>query len=224
MTSLVNKYLTAEFPLKIDLAASDLQENEFDGYASVFGVLNSYGFGFDAGAFTKTLQENPNPVLLWQHNTDEPIGVIVKAEEDKKGLKIRGAMVPEVTKAQEARALMMAGAVRGLSIGFVPLKDRMDEKKNAWFVTEAKLREVSAVTFAADPKASISRVLSDLDLITRQRDDLSRDEIERAIQRLTALRDEIEPDSSTLSPSEPQASALCALLRTLRNEQRRFLP
>lgn len=201
---LLNQYLTLEVPMAVNLAADGLQEYEFDGYASVFGVVNSYGFTFDSGAFTKTLKENPNPVLLWQHWSDEPIGVIAFAEEDRKGLKIRGRLVPEVDRAKAAHALLKAEALRGLSIGFIPLKSTPDSGKGVDHVTEAKLREVSLVTFPADPKAGVSRVLSEIAQLDRNRDELSQDDIKRAIVHLTALLREEEPGQPTPAVLEPQ--------------------
>ena len=53
------QFVTLELPLTISLEAPDLKPFEFDGYASTFGTVNSYGFGIDSGAFAKTLRRGP---------------------------------------------------------------------------------------------------------------------------------------------------------------------
>jgi HK97 family phage prohead protease len=158
----LRRCLYVDAPASITLEAGAVSEFGFVGYASVFGGVNSRGFGIDAGAFTKTLQENPTVPLLWQHTPDEPIGVIAEAQEDKRGLKVRGQLVGEVDRARSAYALLRAGAIRGLSIGFEVMQERQSPKDGTFFVTEARLHEVSLVTFPADPKATVSRVLSEL--------------------------------------------------------------
>ena len=67
-------------------------DGSFEGYASVF---NNKDLGNDVirqGAFTKTItgRKASSIKLLYQHKTDEPIGVIDSLEEDKRGLKIKG--------------------------------------------------------------------------------------------------------------------------------------
>lgn len=204
-------YYQSDFPLTVTLAASDPEAFELEGYASVFGSVNSYGFVIDAGAFGKTLQENPNPVMLWHHQSDEPIGVVTSAEEDKRGLKIAAKLVPEVERARSAHALVKAQAVRGLSIGFYVIKSSYEREKEIDHVTEVKLQEVSLVTFPADPKAKVSRVLSDLDLLTAR--DVSRDTVQATIARLTALLETLQPDHSTAAPGEPHLDGLIAAVR-----------
>jgi HK97 family phage prohead protease len=213
----LREHYQLDVPMALTLAGDDLGEYEFDGYASVFGSVNAYGFVIDAGAFAKTLKERPNPVLLWQHWTDQPIGKITSAIEDTKGLKIRAQLVPEVDQARAAHALMKAGAIEGLSIGFRVVKSSYETGKGIDHVTELKLGEVSVVTFAADPKAKIGRVLSDIQgLASMTRDGATRADYDRAIAQLTALRDQAEPDSSTLAALEPQTlAAIRAQLATL---------
>lgn len=197
-----------DVPIEFTLAADDLEEFQFEGYASVFGSVNSYGYCIDSGAFTKTLKERPNPVLLWQHNSDEPIGKIIRAEEDARGLKIRAQLVPEVDRAKQAHALLKAGAVGGLSMGFWVLKSSYEREKNLDHVTEVKLDEVSVVTFPADPKAKIGRVLSEITNLTHMtRDGATRADFDRAIAHLTALREQLEPGQPTPEAVEPQTVA-----------------
>ena len=56
--------------------------------------------------------------LLYQHKTDEPIGVIDSLEEDKKGLKIKGRLAMGTQKGKEVYELMKMGALDSMSIGY----------------------------------------------------------------------------------------------------------
>ena len=80
---------TLDFPLKIKSVS---ETGEFKGYASVFGVKDSYSDIVMPGAFKKSLErwgeKERMPALLWQHKMDEPIGIYTLMEEDETGLKI----------------------------------------------------------------------------------------------------------------------------------------
>jgi HK97 family phage prohead protease len=207
--------------------ADDTPAFAFDGYASVFGNVNAYGFAIASGAFTKTLQENGSLPILWNHQgmSDLPIGVITEAVEDKRGLKVRGQLVEEIARAREVYALMKAGAISGLSIGLYAIKAGFDPVRKVEVVTEARLREVSLTPFPADNKARIGRVLSEL---SQLHDDgangVPSTDIEEAIAHLVALREGRQPDTSTAAIEEPQdwASTL-AELKHYRETQRSIL-
>jgi HK97 family phage prohead protease len=129
----------------------------FSGYGSVFGVEDSYQDIVMPGAFAKSLRSR-KPAMLWQHNSDQPIGVYETAREDQKGLYLEGKLVLEVQAAKEAHALMKAGAMDGLSIGFRTIAYEYDEKTNIRKLTEIELWEVSPVTFPALDVARINDV------------------------------------------------------------------
>ena len=138
-------------------------EGTFTGYGSIFGNVDSYGDIVDPGAFAKSLarhaREKSAPALLWQHNPDEPIGVWESLEEDAKGLKGQGRFVLETARGREAYALLKAGALRGLSIGYRPVKGEPDG--NTYRLKELDLVEISLVTFPANRKANVTGVKSD---------------------------------------------------------------
>ena len=153
------------FSLELDTKAVNA-EGEFEGYGSVF---NNEDYGRDvmvAGAFTKSLARRPagKVKLLRQHYSDEPIGIWLDLVEDSKGLKGRGKLILDTVKGRETHALMRAGALDGLSIGFRTLKDRFDRQKGIRFVEEVDLVEISVVTFPANPKAVVSAVKHQADV------------------------------------------------------------
>ena len=63
--------------------------------------------------------------MLFQHDPNQPIGVWTTLEEDAAG-SMRGPPDADVANAREVHALMRAGALDGLSIGFRTVKARRD--------------------------------------------------------------------------------------------------
>src|SRR3712207_5134702 len=94
----------------------------FTGYASVFAVRDSYGDIVQPGAFAASLAAHEaagtTPLLLWQHRVDAPIGTWTELREDAHGLRVTGRLVLDTPEGAKAYALLKAGALNGLSIGF----------------------------------------------------------------------------------------------------------
>lgn len=145
----------------LDLKAG--ADGKFSGYGSVFDVVDTYNEIVAPGAFAATLAERkakgrPLPVL-WQHRMDSPIGTYDRVEEDAKGLHVEGRLlVKDVALAAEAHALMKAGAVTGLSIGYWTRESSFDEKTGVRTLTKLDLEEVSIVTMPANDEARVDAV------------------------------------------------------------------
>lgn len=142
----------------------------FDGFGSVFGNVDAYKEVVAPGAFTETLaawkQAGKLPPVLWQHRSGEPIGPYLEMEERAQGLWVKGhLLVDDVQRAKEARALMKAKAVNGLSIGYVTREDSFDRVTGIRTLKRVDLWEVSVVTFPANPAAQVSSVKSAIDAI-----------------------------------------------------------
>lgn len=129
------------------------------GYGSVFGVEDWYQDIVMPGAFDKSLAER-RPLMLWQHDSRQPIGVWNVAREDRKGLYLEGRFVLETQAGREAHALTKAGALDGLSIGYETLRYEYDEKTGVRKLLEVDLWEVSPVSFPANEAARIQAVKS----------------------------------------------------------------
>lgn len=132
----------------------------FSGYASIFGEADSYGDTIKPGAFRKTLSERKKtggPAMFWSHNPDEPIGVWTDLVEDERGLKATGKLVTETARGAEAYALLKAGAVNGLSIGF---RARSAERgpNGGRVLTDIELIEISLVSLPAASRARVTQV------------------------------------------------------------------
>lgn len=144
------------------------EDGTFEGYGSIFGNVDSYKEIVAPGAFAESLMQwkesNRLPPVLWQHRSGEPIGPFVEMAEDGVGLRVKGQLlVNDVQRAKEARALMKAKAVNGLSIGFVTREDSFDRVTGIRTLKKVDLWEVSVVTFPANPAAQISSVKSAID-------------------------------------------------------------
>ncbi len=138
---------------------------EFTGYASVFDNVDYYGDVIRRGAFTDSLNawkaQGKLPPLLWQHDSCCPIGPHLEMAEDEKGLYIHAQLlVNEVEKASEARALLKAKVISGMSIGFDIAENgaEYDGKTNIWNLTRLNLWENSLVTFPANEGAQVDEV------------------------------------------------------------------
>jgi HK97 family phage prohead protease len=61
-----------------------------------------------------------NPVITWQHDTDEPIGKGLRAEVSAEGTLLEAYITDKTDCGRKVRGLLEDGIVRSLSIGFNP--------------------------------------------------------------------------------------------------------
>lgn len=135
----------------------------FTGYGSVFHVEDYYKDVVMPGAFAKSLTDWQHkggmPALLWSHNQDSPIGVYEEMKEDDHGLFVRGRLlINDVALARETYALMKAGAVNGLSIGYRPVVEEYDNSTKINRLKQVDLWETSLVVFPANEAATITQI------------------------------------------------------------------
>lgn len=139
-------------------------EGVLEGYAAIFGNVDNGGDKVLPGAFSdglvKARQSGRSIKMLWHHDPSQPIGVWDDLAEDAKGLWGRGRLVMEVPKAREVHALMKAGAIGGLSIGYRTKESAPDGAVR--LLKKVDIFEVSPVTFPMNDRAKITAVKSDL--------------------------------------------------------------
>lgn len=129
------------------------------GYASLFGERDRGGDVVAVGAYRASLERlaaaGGRVRMLWQHDPAQPIGIWDEVREDQRGLWVTGRLLPEVARAREAAALLAAGAVEGLSIGY---RTKRAEKLGGGGrrLIELELWEVSLVTFPMLPNARVA--------------------------------------------------------------------
>jgi Escherichia/Staphylococcus phage prohead protease len=120
-----------------------------EGYASLFGEVDQARDMVMPGAFRDTLQLRGlrRIPMLFQHDPSEPIGIWLELVEDYRGLRARGRLIPDVQRAREIFALVKAGAIDGLSIGFKTARARVDPRSRVRKIDAVELWEISIVTF-----------------------------------------------------------------------------
>ncbi|WP_370303987.1 HK97 family phage prohead protease [Pseudooceanicola sp.] len=140
-----------------DLALSG--EVVIEGYASLFGQPDQGGDIVQPGAYAASLAAlaavGRKVKMLWQHDPAQPIGVWDAVAEDARGLRVKGRLLDITQKGREAAALIAAGALDGLSIGYRTRRAERDQKGQR-LLTELELWEVSVVTFPMLPAARVA--------------------------------------------------------------------
>lgn len=172
-----------------------------EGYGSVFGNVDHGGDKVLPGAFIDGLAAGKRAgrtvKMLWNHDPSQPIGVWEDLAEDAKGLWGKGRLVMEVPKAREVHALMKAGAISGLSIGY---RTKSSEPDGAVRLLKAvELYEISPVTFPMNERAKVTSVKADgLDAVVEKL---------KAGDRLTEREFEVVAKGLGLSNSQAERAA-----------------
>ncbi|MBV1864282.1 MAG: HK97 family phage prohead protease [Rhodobacteraceae bacterium] len=137
---------------------------EISGYASVFGAADQGGDVVVKGAYGRSLMAlaagGRSVKMLWQHDPARPIGVWDEVREDKKGLWVKGRILVDVQAGSEALALISAGAIDGLSIGYRTIQAEKSQKGHR-LLHEIDIWEVSLVTFPMLPEARVEGAADD---------------------------------------------------------------
>jgi uncharacterized protein len=134
----------------------------FEGYASLFGKRDQQGDVVVAGAFAESLARKgvTGIRMLFQHSPAEPVGSWVDIEERPRGLWVRGRLNLNVQRGRELLALLDAGGLDGLSIGFKTVRARNDRATGTRQLLAVDLWEISLVTFPMLDGARVSKVKS----------------------------------------------------------------
>lgn len=148
-----------------------------EGYASIFGNKDSYGDIVEQGAFSETLSKDANRVkFCYNHDLHGSVcGKILELREDTKGLYFKAEIIP-TTIGSDLIKLIEFGAIDEMSIGY-RTQEYKDENVGTVDVTrriiKASLIEISAVSRAANPQATIAsserkseQFISDLSIFT----------------------------------------------------------
>ena len=140
---------------QLDAPLTVKEGNVIAGYASLFGAVDQGGDVVGKGAYAASLQARPAIKMLWQHDPTQPIGVWEEVREDSKGLYVKGRILTSVAQGREAIALLEAGAIDGLSIGYRTVRASKNDKGQR-VLQELELWEVSLVTFPMLPSARVA--------------------------------------------------------------------
>lgn len=143
--------------LMIEAKFATGDDGAIEGKAWDFATPDRVGDMIEPAAFRKAAWPVP---MLFSHDQGDPVGVWEAAAEAKGGLMVKGRLlVEDVARAREVRALVKAGAVRGLSIGFVT-KKAIARTGGGRTITDLELMEISLVTIPMHPGARVTSAKS----------------------------------------------------------------
>jgi len=132
----------------------------FSGYASVFNEPSlplPFTEIVKPGAFKRSLQSRNRMMLLWNHDTSNPLastrnGSLVLTE-DSKGLFVT-ATLPNTTLGNDVAELVRSGVIDAMSFGFSVRKDSWSQDGNTRYLEDVSLSEVSLVSTPAYEQTS----------------------------------------------------------------------
>jgi HK97 family phage prohead protease len=127
------------------------------GVAWKFATPDRVGDMIEPGAFKGVTLPLP---MLFGHDMADPVGTWDTATEKADGFYLTGKLlVDQVARAREVRALVQAGAVKGLSIGFLT-KKAVSRPGGGRTIKSLDLFEVSLVTVGMHPGARVTSAKS----------------------------------------------------------------
>lgn len=147
----------------LDLEAAEVKAlgdaGSFEGYASIFGNVDSGGDIIERGAFKQMVKTRDGKVLvLYQHSTRDPIGKAV-VSQDSKGLAFNGTLDLNDATGRKAYGLMKSGILDGMSVGYDVLPGGATTGQGGVrHLTDLKLYEISPVTFGMNELARVEAV------------------------------------------------------------------
>lgn len=195
------------------IKAVDEDKREFTGIASTPEPDRINDVMIPKGAKFKL----PLP-FLWQHDHRQPIGEITEAKVTDKGIEVKGIVkkvsAPSQLSARldEAWVSMREGLVRGLSIGFRPIKYAFLDNGGTEY-EEWDWFELSAVTIPMSAESSITSVKS---FDTQIRESmLGKDEIVKKTSEAT----EKKSKTVKLTPKEGKKMSIAEKLKGFKDER-----
>ena len=140
------------------------EDGTFEGMLSPYGSVDQGNDVVEQGAFTKSLSDNGDTVpMLWQHKQDSPIGTLTLTDQTD-GLYCKGQLFLDkdengnyfVPDAAKAYALLKAGIIKGLSIGYETVQKQVIN--GVRYLKQLTLFEGSVVTFPMNLSAGVNSV------------------------------------------------------------------
>ena len=87
-----------------------------------------------------------NPVLLYQHKHDCPIGKVNKITVDKKGIFVEAAVSEAAESNHVIQTLIKDGALKSFSVGFKVKDGKYNREEDSMYITDVELLEISVVS------------------------------------------------------------------------------
>ncbi len=181
-------YAVDEFPeeetvkvFKLDSTIKSVDEDEDElkifGYAST-DALDRASDKILPSAWAKGGLKNyqNNPILLFNHDYNKPIGKVIMMETDSKGLKIKGVISKSAGNVYD---LIKEGILSTFSVGFQIKDADYDKAADGLIVKDAELLEVSVVSVPCNQDAmfSIAKSFDSVEDYERYKSEFARKEI-----------------------------------------------
>tara|TARA_R110000803_G_scaffold150985_2_gene216170 strand:+ start:161 stop:2884 length:2724 start_codon:yes stop_codon:yes gene_type:complete len=137
-------YLNSSFEAKSYKRGS--KSLKIAGYANTI-TKDRAGDVVTAEAWAKGVENyRKNPVMLYQHKHECPIGRIEKIVVDKKGIYVEGAVSEAAEKIHGIQTLINDGALKSFSVGFRVKDGKYNRNDDSMTITEVELLEISVVS------------------------------------------------------------------------------
>jgi HK97 family phage prohead protease len=127
----------------------------FTGYAALFNEPSlplPFTEYIRPGAFKRSLQSRNRMMLLWNHDTSNPLASTrngsLQMIEDERGLKVT-ATLPDTTLGRDISELVRTGVVDSMSFGFSVKRDTWSQDGQTRYLEDVTLYEVSLVSTPA---------------------------------------------------------------------------
>lgn len=182
---------------------TDDESRTVEGWASTFGNKDSYDDIVMPGAFAESIRARM-PKMLWQHDSDRPVGVWTAAAETVQGLYVKGTLL-DTTLGADVYKMLKAGAITDMSIGYATKEATYDQATGVRMLKKLDLWEVSLVTFPANDRANITMVKAAMEDIDAAAD---------LLDRVTGMC-----DAYAAGDMQPTAEAMATVAQLVRQAQ-----
>jgi uncharacterized protein len=173
-----------------------ISEIDIEGYAAVTNepymvtdYMGEFSETIERGAFAKTLKEKDDVRLLFNHDgiplARSKSGTL-RLEEDSAGLKVNATIDNRSSLANDVIVAMERGDLDEMSFAFQALRQEWNEDYTTRVIREAKLFDVSVVTYPANPATSVK--LRGVDFMLNELTDA---DVEEIIARHSAKNNQV---------------------------------
>ena len=97
-----------------------------------------------------------NPVLLYQHKHDCPIGRVENIRVDRKGIHVEAAVSEAAEKNHGVQTLIKDGALKSFSVGFRVKDGKYNNQDDSMLITDVEFLEISVVSVPCNQESLFS--------------------------------------------------------------------
>ena len=149
-----------------EIRESLIDQRIIEGYAVIWGSVNSHREKFTRGAFAKSIRElgpssNSNFKIKFRDEHGRACSLFAELEENEIGLRFKTKPLDPVQWADDVLVQVRSGTINNFSIGFAYVWDKVeyDEANDVIVVNEAKLFEISSVAIPSEMESFAVRSL-----------------------------------------------------------------